>query len=303
MADYGTIKVNKVTYKNGSDSDTDFNFKTDIVSSSDVALKAAKAGDTFTGDILIDNQKELRLGEPDGAGANYVGFEAPDTIASNVIWKLPNADGSANFLLKTDGSGNLGWAADSATDSTKLPLSGGTLTGNLSFEGATANDYETTLTVVDPTADRTITFPNATGTVTLGTIGTEIQAHDADTAKTDVDQEFTKPQRGNVTVATHSSGATYDFDLDVTNNFKLTISAAVELGFSNLDASREGQTGTIYVDNTGAVTPTWGDEVQFEGGSSGTISITQSAKSVLAYYVLPGGAKVLVKSILDVKDD
>jgi hypothetical protein len=35
------------------------------------------------------------------------------------------------------------------------------------FEGATADGYETTLTVVDPTADRTITMPNATGTVAL----------------------------------------------------------------------------------------------------------------------------------------
>ena len=33
------------------------------------------------------------------------------------------------------------------------------------FEGATANDFETTLLVTDPTADRTITFPDATGTV------------------------------------------------------------------------------------------------------------------------------------------
>jgi len=35
------------------------------------------------------------------------------------------------------------------------------------FEGATADAYETTLTVVDPTADRTITLPNTTGTVAL----------------------------------------------------------------------------------------------------------------------------------------
>ena len=33
------------------------------------------------------------------------------------------------------------------------------------FEGATADEYETTLTVVDPTADRTITIPNETGTL------------------------------------------------------------------------------------------------------------------------------------------
>jgi hypothetical protein len=36
------------------------------------------------------------------------------------------------------------------------------------FEG-TANDFETTLAVTDPTADRTITFPDATGTVALTT--------------------------------------------------------------------------------------------------------------------------------------
>jgi len=35
------------------------------------------------------------------------------------------------------------------------------------FEGATANDYETILLATDPTADRTITLPDATGTVTL----------------------------------------------------------------------------------------------------------------------------------------
>ena len=40
---------------------------------------------------------------------------------------------------------------------------------NLKFEGATSNDYETTLTVVDPTADRTITLPNATGTLPVFT--------------------------------------------------------------------------------------------------------------------------------------
>ena len=38
---------------------------------------------------------------------------------------------------------------------------------NLIFEGNLANAYETTLTVTEPTADRTITLPNATGTVAL----------------------------------------------------------------------------------------------------------------------------------------
>jgi len=39
--------------------------------------------------------------------------------------------------------------------------------GSVVFEGATANDFETTLAITDPTADRTITFPDSTGTVAL----------------------------------------------------------------------------------------------------------------------------------------
>ena len=58
-------------------------------------------------------------------------------------------------------------------DEQKLSSTGGTMTGNLTlgednviiFEGATDDAHETTLTVVDPTADRTITLPNVTGTV------------------------------------------------------------------------------------------------------------------------------------------
>ena len=40
-------------------------------------------------------------------------------------------------------------------------------TGSLVFEGATDDAFETTLAVADPTADRTITLPNNTGTVAL----------------------------------------------------------------------------------------------------------------------------------------
>ena len=58
-------------------------------------------------------------------------------------------------------------------DDTKMSSTGDTMTGHLTmgeaqtiiFEGATDDGYETTLTVTDPTADRTITLPNVTGTV------------------------------------------------------------------------------------------------------------------------------------------
>ena len=41
------------------------------------------------------------------------------------------------------------------------------VSGTLVFEGSTANNFETTISVTDPTADRTITFPDAAGTVVL----------------------------------------------------------------------------------------------------------------------------------------
>ena len=41
------------------------------------------------------------------------------------------------------------------------------VTNSFTFEGTTSDDFETTLTVVDPTADRTVSIPNATGTIVL----------------------------------------------------------------------------------------------------------------------------------------
>jgi hypothetical protein len=45
----------------------------------------------------------------------------------------------------------------------------GVFTSTITMEGSTANDFELTLSAGDPTADRTITFPDATGTVALTT--------------------------------------------------------------------------------------------------------------------------------------
>ena len=56
---------------------------------------------------------------------------------------------------------NLDYFIDAS--STANPSFGSSIT----FEGTTANDYETTIAVIDPTADRTIAFPNASGTVVV----------------------------------------------------------------------------------------------------------------------------------------
>ena len=77
-------------------------------------------------------------------------------------------------------------------------------------------------------------------------VGVDVQAYDADTAKTDVAQTFTASQRGTVTTDNDLS-----FDLSVTNNFKATPTGTATLTFTNMTA---GQSGFILLDNSGAYT-------------------------------------------------
>lgn len=72
-------------------------------------------GETFdTAGVLqnltIFDQGELRLNEDSGSGSNYAGFKSAATLAGNLIWSLPDVDGSTGQVLKTDGSLALGWA-------------------------------------------------------------------------------------------------------------------------------------------------------------------------------------------------
>jgi hypothetical protein len=78
--------------------------------------------------------------------------------AADTVTRL--AAGTNGYILtaNSEATNGIEWAA---------PVAVGVFDTSITFEGATADDYETTLTVVDPTADRTITLPNATGTVVL----------------------------------------------------------------------------------------------------------------------------------------
>jgi len=67
-------------------------------------LSSAVATTAFT----LNATAELRLADTDSS--HYVGFKSPGTVTSNKIWTLPSADGTANQVLKTDGSGTLSWA-------------------------------------------------------------------------------------------------------------------------------------------------------------------------------------------------
>ena len=70
---------------------------------------AALSGATFTGDITLNAQSDVRFADSDSS--NYIALQAPATVASNVTFTLPSADGTANQALKTDASGNLGFAS------------------------------------------------------------------------------------------------------------------------------------------------------------------------------------------------
>ena len=70
------------------------------------------------------------------------------------------AAGTNGYVLTANSSATNGleWAAAPAV---------GSFETSIVFEGATADSFETTLAVTDATADRTITLPDATGTVAL----------------------------------------------------------------------------------------------------------------------------------------
>ena len=156
-----------------------------------------------------------------------------------------------------------------------------TFNSDIIFEGSTADAFETTLTVTDPTADRTITLPDATTTVAgLGVI-----------------QSFTKAQRGTVVALT--DGATITPDFSAGNNFSVTLGGNRTLANpTNLTA---GQSGVIVVtqDGTGSRTLAFGSEYKFAGGTAPTLTTTASAVDVLAYYA-ESATRITVTAILNV---
>jgi hypothetical protein len=118
-----------------------------------------KAGLVVEGSTATVNGKNIiTAGTVDAKGDLIVG-SADDAVARLGV-------GTNGQVLTANSSATYGveWSAPAAV---------GVFDTQITFEGSTADDYETTLTVVDPTADRTITLPNVSGTVvTSGDTGT-----------------------------------------------------------------------------------------------------------------------------------
>ena len=117
----------------------------------------------------------------------------------------------------------------------------------LVFEGATADAFETTFAITDPTADRTITFPDAD--VTLGASGTNTPYFYAYLSATQgfADNTWTKVQCNTVVAQT---GSTYDN----TTNYRWTPGVAgtyfilgqTEIAHAGVDAYILSARSSIY---------------------------------------------------------
>ena len=122
------------------------------------------------GTITSGNAPQVSLSPPDivlSNGSSWTEIDVSQTItaqvASNVSFSPAGTISATNVQ-----------AAIEELDSEKLAIASGTMNGPLTmgyqssgifFEGSTDNGFETRIDAVDPTADRTILFPNLSGTV------------------------------------------------------------------------------------------------------------------------------------------
>jgi len=111
----------------GSDQDVSIEYDED--GNDTTAIVAANGISFAPHGSSAGNGTELRFQELAANGANYVGFKAPDAISSNEVWVLPNTDGSADQVLKTDGSNNLSWVDQSGGGSAAFTASGSITAG------------------------------------------------------------------------------------------------------------------------------------------------------------------------------
>jgi hypothetical protein len=156
-----------------------------------------------------------------------------------------------------------------------LPKSGGIITGNLeigstgslTFEGSTADGFETTLAVVDPTLDRTITFPNITGTVVTtgdtGTVtstmildGTIVDADINASAEIAVSKLADGAARQLLQTDAAGTGVEWASNIDIPGTLDVTSAATFDSTVAVTGALTKSGNNVVTVGDTGTVTST-----------------------------------------------
>ena len=185
------------------------------------------------------------------------------------------------------------------------------------FEGATADGYETVLLATDPTADRTITLPDSTGTVALSTgnvatatalaTGRTINGVSfAGTANITVVDSAALPLAGGTLSGTVNAAdqiiqrpvmkdygetkvamAAHAVDLSLGNVQTYTLSGNQTLTFTNPPASGTAGSFTLIVTNGASATLTWPTSVDWAGGTAPTL--TASGIDILTFTTIDGG--------------
>jgi len=175
-------------------------------------LKAPLASPTFTGTVSLDTGVAIVF-----EGATADAFETTLTVVDPTADRtisLPNATTTLVGQDTTDTLSNKTLTTPIINGPTitavgQTPVIHGILlpaTHGITYEGATDDAFETLLTVVDPTADQTVSLPNATGTVAL----VQNKLHDFAVATASVDLNSQKiTNLATPTVATDAANKGY----------------------------------------------------------------------------------------------
>jgi hypothetical protein len=133
---------------------------TATVAATDKVTLALTEDVTIAGEFTASGTGAHTLGELSFTASTIASSGSTITMSDNVTMpadKTLTVDKvSSNNAYVDFGAKNLSTSGYFYTSAT---------TGGIFFEGATADAHETKITVVDPTADRTITIPNETGTI------------------------------------------------------------------------------------------------------------------------------------------
>jgi peptidoglycan hydrolase CwlO-like protein len=119
-------------------------------------------------------------------GENFVGFRAPDSLSSNIVWQLPAADGAANQVLQTNGLGVLSWVDQAEFTPTASDYAAIDITFDPSALSVTSTDVQGAIGELDGrmvTAEGNITSIQGdvtTAQTDITNLGTRVTATEGD---------------------------------------------------------------------------------------------------------------------------